>query len=95
VGRVLAAAAPLLGPERVLARLPTHARTGMEGAQLDMQMLSPCLWRAQVTVSHPVPEFFCGAVEGVLLLAGATSPCCTVTASQATTYEVLIRWQAG
>ncbi|CAM3451372.1 DUF2378 family protein [Corallococcus sp. ZKHCc1 1396] len=66
VGRIFATAAPLLGVERCLARLPTYLRAGREDMKLVLQAVRAREWRATVVDADPLPDFVAGVVEQVL-----------------------------
>lgn len=91
VGRVLAAAAPLLGPERVLGRIPSYMRVARTDVRVSMETVSDHHWRATFEESFPAPHFVAGAFEGVLLLTHA-QPRADVVWQEGDAFQVDIRW---
>jgi uncharacterized protein (TIGR02265 family) len=68
VGRVFALAAPLLGPSRCAAKLPTYLRSSREDMRVEAHALGSRLWEVKIHDPDPLPEFVAGSVEGVLHL---------------------------
>lgn len=91
VGRVLGAAAPLLGTVRVLTRVPHYMRVARTDVEVSMEALETRHWRARFRESYPLPHFVAGAFEGMLGLTGVDARA-AVTASAVDDFEVDIRW---
>jgi uncharacterized protein (TIGR02265 family) len=92
VGQVYAAATPMLGPDRVLARFPRFLMTVRDDLLLGMDWLGPQRWRVRVSDPKvPSPEFHAGVMEQVLLLAGCI-PDVSVEARDGT-YALLVSWR--
>jgi uncharacterized protein (TIGR02265 family) len=66
VGRVFALAAPLLGPSRCAAKLPTYLRSSREDMRVEAHPQGQRLWELRIHDPDPLPEFVAGSVEGVL-----------------------------
>lgn len=91
VGRVLATAAPMLGAERVLSRLPFYMRVAREDVEVTMEALGPRNWRATFEEDAPMPAFACGALESILALTREEGSA-TVIAAEGRKFVVDIRW---
>ncbi|MBZ4334427.1 DUF2378 family protein [Corallococcus interemptor] len=91
VGRIFAAAAPLLGAERCLARLPTYLRAGREDMKLTLEPVRAREWRARVVDADPLPDFVAGVVEQVLRRTRVL-PRVDVLERTEHTYSLRIRW---
>jgi uncharacterized protein (TIGR02265 family) len=91
VGRIFAAAAPLLGAERCLARLPAYLRAGREDMRLSLEPVRAREWRARVVDADPLPDFVAGVVEQVLRRTRVL-PRVDVLERAATGYSLRIRW---
>jgi uncharacterized protein (TIGR02265 family) len=95
VGRVLASAAPLMGPDRALARLPGYLRTGTERFDMRCEPVGPGVWRLRVENACAQPEFCAGLVEGVLALVRAPAAQVTVARREAAGFDLLACWSVG
>ncbi|GEN08891.1 hypothetical protein MFU01_39280 [Myxococcus fulvus] len=73
VGRIFATAAPLLGTERCLTRLPTYLKAGREDMRMDLLPVREREWCVRVVDADPLPDFVAGVVEGVLLRTRVTA----------------------
>ncbi|MFP2962158.1 DUF2378 family protein [Myxococcus sp. 1LA] len=91
VGRIFATAAPLLGTERCLTRLPTYLRAGREDMKMLLEPVQTAEWRIRVVDPDPLPDFVAGVVEGVLLRT-RVKPQVEVLERQATGYALRVRW---
>ncbi|WP_223635413.1 DUF2378 family protein [Corallococcus sp. EGB] len=91
VGRIFAAAAPLLGAERCLARLPTYLRAGRDDMKLMLEPVRAREWRARVVDADPLPEFVAGVMEQVLRRTRVL-PRVDVLERGDYTYSLRIRW---
>lgn len=91
VGRVLATAAPMLGAERVLARIPFYLRVAREDVEVTMEALGPRNWRATFEEEAPMPPFVCGALEAILTLTRQEGRA-QVIAQEGRKFVVDIRW---
>lgn len=94
VGRVLAGATSVLGPERVLARLPGYLRCGVDGLHLTTEAVRERVWRVSVTGRTARPEFICGLVEGILATLHVRGPRATLVAHEGDRFEALVSWSA-
>lgn len=94
VGRVLASAAPLLGPERVLSRIPSYMRAARSDVEVVMETLADRHWQATFRETAALPEFVAGAFEGVLLLTGV-DPRAEVVRRDEDTFQVAIHWTSA
>jgi uncharacterized protein (TIGR02265 family) len=92
VGRVFAAAAPLIGAEHCLARLPTYLRAGRTDMHLELRALGPRTWRALVQDPEPLPAFVAGVIEEVLRVTGV-HPCVQVESLDDERYTLAIQWE--
>lgn len=93
VGAVLAAAARVIGPERVLARLPSYMRAGREDMTMDVDALGPRVWRLVVTDPlEPRPQLTAGVVDFIMGLTGVRSTTVTVESEAPGRYELCVRW---
>ncbi|RKH16071.1 DUF2378 family protein [Corallococcus praedator] len=91
VGRIFAAAAPLLGAERCLSRLPTYLRAGREDMRLLLEARRAREWRAMVVDADPLPDFVAGVVEQVLRRTRVL-PRVDVLERASQGYSLRIRW---
>ncbi|WP_434345327.1 DUF2378 family protein [Myxococcus virescens] len=91
VGRIFATAAPLLGTERCLTRLPTYLRAGREDMKMLLEPVQAGEWRIRVVDPDPLPDFVAGVVEGVLLRTKVL-PQVEVLERQAAGYALRVRW---
>ncbi|NBD08689.1 DUF2378 family protein [Corallococcus sp. c25j21] len=91
VGRIFAAAAPLLGAERCLTRLPTYLRAGREDMKLSLTPVREREWRASVEDADPLPDFVAGVLEQVLRRTRVL-PRVDVLERSAHGYSLRIRW---
>ena len=91
VGRIFATAAPLLGAERCLARLPTYLRAGREDMKLMLAAVRAREWRATVVDADPLPDFVAGVVEQVLRRTKVL-PRVDVLECASQAYSLRIRW---
>lgn len=91
VGRIFATAAPLLGTERCLTRLPTYLKAGREDMKMLLEPLQEREWRVRVVDPDPLPDFVAGVVEGVLLRTRVT-PEVEVLERQPAGYALRVRW---
>lgn len=91
VGRIFAAAAPLLGTERCLTRLPTYLRAGREDMKMVLEPVQEREWRVRVVDGDPLPDFVAGVVEGVLQLTRVTARV-EVLERQSAGYLLRVRW---
>ena len=94
VGRVFAAAAPLIGVEHCLARLPTYLRAGRSDMRLELRALGPRTWLALVEDPQPLPDFVAGVIEEVLGLTHVRPRVELETESEGR-YTLLVRWEPG
>ena len=91
VGRIFATAAPLLGTERCLTRLPTYLKAGREDMRMLLEPMQGREWRVRVVDPDPLPDFVAGVVEGVLRRTRVT-PEVEVLERQASGYALRVRW---
>lgn len=94
VGRVFAAAAPLIGVEHCLARLPAYLRAGRSDMRLELRALGPRTWLALVEDPQPLPDFVAGVIEEVLGLTHVRPRVELETESEGR-YTLLVRWEPG
>jgi uncharacterized protein (TIGR02265 family) len=94
VGRVFAAAAPLIGVEHCLARLPAYLRAGRSDMRLELRALAPQTWHALVEDPLPLPDFVAGVIEEVLTLTHVR-PRVEVETQEAARYTLLVHWEPG
>jgi uncharacterized protein (TIGR02265 family) len=92
VGRVAAVALPMLGPARVMERLPRYLAM-MGRSDLEVQMLSVSERARRVTIpdTHNRPEFVAGALE-VALERAHSQPIITVEDRSHLGFRLLVRW---
>jgi uncharacterized protein (TIGR02265 family) len=91
VGRIFATAAPLLGTERCLTRLPTYLKAGREDMRMLLEPVQAREWRVRVVDPDPLPDFVAGVVEGVLRRTRVT-PRVEVLERQSTGYVLRVEW---
>lgn len=91
VGRIFASAAPLLGTERCLSRIPTYLRAGREDVRMLLDAVHEREWRVMVEDVDPLPDFVAGVLEGVLLLTRA-EPQVDVIDRTELRYTLRVRW---
>lgn len=94
VGTVLAAAARLIGPERMLARLASYLHAGREDLRIDVQALAPRHWRVMVTDPvEPRPHLTRGILEELMMLAGVKDFTVDLVVDGPTGYELHVKWR--
>lgn len=93
VGRIFATAAPLLGTERCLTRLPTYLKAGREDMKMLLEPVQAHEWRVRVVDPDPLPDFVAGVVEGVLRRTRVT-PGVEVLERHASGYALRVTWDA-
>jgi|SRR5215217_1892549 len=91
VGRIFATAAPLLGTERCLTRLPTYLKAGREDMKMVLEPVQEREWRVRVVDGDPLPDFVAGVVEGVLRRT-RVEPRVEVLERQPSGYALRVRW---
>ncbi len=92
VGRVFAAIAKSVGPEKTLARIPRYLRSGRQDLKMEVEALAPFDWRALVEDAEPQPAFVMGSFEGVLAVSGAKDWNVTLVSESPGRYELNLRW---
>ncbi|HZI09120.1 MAG TPA: DUF2378 family protein [Myxococcus sp.] len=92
VGRIFATAAPLLGTERCLTRLPTYLKAGREDMKMELEPVQARDWRVRVVDPDPLPDFVAGVVEGVLRRT-RVEPAVDVLERQPGGYALRVRWE--
>jgi uncharacterized protein (TIGR02265 family) len=92
VGRIFATAAPLLGTERCLTRLPTYLKAGREDMQMLLEPVQERDWRVRVVDPDPLPDFVAGVVEAVLRRT-RVEPAVEVLERQPGGYTLRVRWE--
>ncbi|WP_343073533.1 DUF2378 family protein [Pyxidicoccus fallax] len=93
VGRIFATAAPLLGTERCLTRLPTYLKAGREDMRMLLEPVHAREWHIRVLDPDPLPDFVAGVVEGVLRRTRVT-PVVEVLEREPTGYSLRVSWEA-
>ncbi|NVJ21369.1 MULTISPECIES: DUF2378 family protein [Myxococcus] len=91
VGRIFATAAPLLGTERCLTRLPTYLKAGRDDMQMVLEPVQEREWCVRVMDGDPLPDFVAGVVEGVLRRT-RVEPRVEVLERQPSGYALRVRW---
>jgi uncharacterized protein (TIGR02265 family) len=91
VGRIFASAAPLLGTERCLSRIPNYLRAGREDVRMLLDVVREREWRVMVEDVDPLPDFVAGVLEAVLLLTRA-EPRVDIIDRTEFRYTLRIRW---
>lgn len=92
IGSVFAAATPILGPSRVIHRLPRYVNTARDDLALTVEALGERAYRAAFQDAHPAPDFIAGIFEAIIELTGAV-PDVAVTRSDASGFELTVRWR--
>ncbi len=93
VGKVLAAAARMMGTDRCLARLPTYVRAGREDHEVDGHPIGPRAWRIVMKDPHrPLPHLTKGVLEAIVRLTGQPEPAVTLERVDGPQYELHVRW---
>ncbi|TQF15767.1 DUF2378 family protein [Myxococcus llanfairpwllgwyngyllgogerychwyrndrobwllllantysiliogogogochensis] len=92
VGRIFATAAPLLGTERCLTRLPTYLKAGREDMKMVLEPVQEREWCVRVVDGDPLPDFVAGVVEGVLRRT-RVRPRVDVLDRQPAGYALRVRWE--
>jgi len=92
VGRVAAVALPMIGPARVIERLPRYlAMMGRPDLQVRLELLGERERRLFVSDVHNRPEFIAGALE-VALERAHVQPIIHVDDRSPQGFRLLIRW---
>ncbi|MCP3097556.1 DUF2378 family protein [Myxococcus sp. K15C18031901] len=92
-GRIFATAAPLLGTERCLTRLPTYLKAGREDMEMSLEPLGARDWAVRVVDGDPLPDFDAGVVAAVLRRT-RVCPRVEVVERQPMGYRLRVRWGA-
>jgi len=92
VGRVFAAATPLLGPDRVITQLPRFLSSARDGVRLDVSCAGPHHWTLRMIDRGGTGHFVAGVVERVLEHAHCT-PTVRVTASDPEGFTLDVVWE--
>lgn len=92
VGRVAAVPLPMIGPARVMERLPRYlAMLGRADIQVQLLVLNDRERRVVLTDLHHRPEFMAGALE-VVLERAQVQPIVHVDDRSPQGYRLLVRW---
>ena len=92
VGRVLASAAPWLGPERMLARMPSYMRTVRTDVSIAIVPLGVCHWRMTFEDPEPFGHFVVGVIEQMLALCSVKADPKLVEQTQSR-YVIDVQWK--
>lgn len=93
VGKVLLVIARLVGPERIITRIPVYVKAGREDVEASVRALGPRHWCITVFDVSPTPMMTAGIMEGVMRSTGV-APTLSVEPVDANRYDLHIRWQA-
>jgi uncharacterized protein (TIGR02265 family) len=91
-GKAFAPAVRLLGPRRLLKRVPANMKTTSNFSTGVLTELSPTSVRLEVDDNGTAPELFQGSLERILLWAGARAVDVTFEAPNPPAATFLIRW---
>ena len=93
LGRVVAAAAPMLGPARVLQRLPGVVNSSRRGRGIEAKIeeLGPRERRMVIVADKPMPDFYAGLFHEALATARVT-PTVEVAERGHDGFTLAIRW---
>ncbi|HLT29814.1 MAG TPA: DUF2378 family protein [Myxococcaceae bacterium] len=68
-GKVMAAAMPLVGPERIIRSLPRRFKSGTDGEAPDVQQIGDRQWRVEMG-HNATPYMVAGAIQAALARTG-------------------------
>lgn len=71
-GKVMAAAMPLVGPERIIRSLPRRFKSGTDGEVPEVEQLGERHWRV-VMGRNATPHMVAGAIQAALSRTGVTA----------------------
>lgn len=91
VGKVLLVIARLVGPDRIITRIPVYVKAGREDVEASVRAIGPGHWCITVTDVSPTPMMTAGIMEGVMRSTGV-EPVLTVEPVDSTRYDLHIRW---
>jgi uncharacterized protein (TIGR02265 family) len=93
LGRVIGVAVVMSGPDRIMAKMDKHIRSGRRPTNITVvtEQLEPAHWRCVVHDLHAIPEFFMGTTEAWLRRAGG-EPKVTLVRTSASGFELDVRW---
>jgi uncharacterized protein (TIGR02265 family) len=70
IGRLVAVALPLLGPERITQKFPKYWEATRPGVKIETIVENPNRHRLLFRDPHPMPDFVAGIIEAALQRAG-------------------------
>lgn len=91
VGSVIAVGLPMLGPERVVQRLPRYITSTSLGVQMTMEKLGERRYLLRSRDAYALPELTAGVIEGGLLRT-KTNVTAVVVERSAEAYTLELRW---
>lgn len=92
LGKVIGTAVLLGGPDRVIEKMPKHARTGdATYDRIKVQKVGEAHWRADVDDPAAIPEYFAGMTHAWLRRAGVT-PSIELTPTGPGAFAMVVRW---
>ena len=91
VGRVIAVTMPMLGPARLVDRLPRHLATGRADMRATVEPLGETERTVRIEALHPMPDFMAGTIE-VMMERTKVKPQVEVLERAETSYVLRVRW---
>lgn len=91
VGRVIAVTMPMLGPARLVERLPRHLATGRADMRATVEATGESARRVRIEALHPMPDFMAGCIE-VMMERTRVKPHVEVVERAPTAYVLNVRW---
>jgi uncharacterized protein (TIGR02265 family) len=92
LGKVISTAVLLGGPDRVVEKMPKHARTGdAKYDRIKVQKVGDAHWRADVNDPAAIPEYFAGMTSAWLRRAGV-APGIELAPTGPGAFSMVIRW---
>ncbi len=93
VGTVLLVIARLVGPDRIITRIPVYVKAGREDISATVRALGAAHWSIDVQDASPMPMMTLGIMEGVMRSTGV-EPELSIENLQRASYELHIRWRS-
>lgn len=91
-GKVVAAALPLVGPERMVKTLPRRMRTGISDlGEVRTEELGERRWKVAFPDKNPMPEFVAGALQRTMERT-CSNPRVTVQYDVRSHTELIVEW---
>ncbi|QSQ24596.1 DUF2378 family protein [Pyxidicoccus parkwayensis] len=91
VGRVIAVTLPMLGPARLVERIPRHLTMGRADMRATVEPLGERERQVRIEARHPLPDFMAGCIE-LMMERTKVKPQVEVLERAQTSYTLRVRW---